>query len=766
MADRLPPGEPTLIGDLLDQWEEAREQGIDLSPDELCANCPELLNDLKSQIAALVVVDQHLSSTVTDADTHASCDKTVSVRSNFQHLRLSARGGLGVVYSAEDQRLHRQVALKFLRHRLINDTLSRQQFAMEAEVTSRLEHPGIVPVYGIGETSDGRAFYAMRFIQGETMDEAIGRYHAMAPDDLHKPMAFRSLLGHFVSLCKTIAYAHNRGILHRDIKPANVMLGRYGETLVVDWGLAMPIGRDAPFKLKDEQTLLISGSSRVHSSSSQVGTPAYMSPEQTTGSENLRPASDIYSLGATLYKLLTGRVPYDAPTMPEMRQSIIRGEFTHPRKINAGIPRPLESICIKGMAPLPDSRYATALKLAEDVERYLADERVAAHRETFVATTGRWARRHRGIAFGGVLAMTMLFLGGLVLSAWMATVAQREQSAKLDAQSASLAAEKAFKEVSLAEARSIATALEFQIEQKLSVAEEAARDATLVAAVERAYAEPGNRELWKSVNERLGGIRERWLTRDGFKPVAWFVNLNDGKGTQIARAPFLDPATGAPVASIGKPLASRQYFRGGPAAPPANSASTGPITASLIAAPHRSTNDDLPKVTFTAPIFSQRQAQPIGVLGLAVEVYDLTSLDRYLLNRENDDSDHLVDAVFTVVYTRPDFFDEATQRDGGLVMQHPAFRSEADGGLGMRFQPTYVDEKTLGQIRKTRGATLIEDYHDPLGRLNPQFAGSWMAVVAPISLETFEGRDKSNASPGWAVVMQRRPTNQNSLQTK
>src|SRR5262249_54741200 len=159
-----------------------------------------------------------------------------------------AKGGLGQVSVALDEELHREVALKEIQERHADHPESRARFLMEAEVTGGLEHPGIVPVYGLGQYRDGRPFYAMRFIRGDNLKDAIERLHkadGSTQDAGERSLEFRKLLGRFMDVCQAISYAHSRGVLHRDLKPGNVMLGQYGETLVVDWGLAKPLGNRA-----------------------------------------------------------------------------------------------------------------------------------------------------------------------------------------------------------------------------------------------------------------------------------------------------------------------------------------------------------------------------------------------------------------------------------------------------------------------------------------------------------------------------------------
>ena len=238
-----------------------------------------------------------------------SLGQTTSEGGRFRLLRHHARGGIGVVFVAMDSELHREVALKQIQPQHADDPTSRARFLIEAEVTGRLEHPGVVPVYGLGTNDQGRPFYAMRFVRGQSLKEAIESFHQAdsqpGRDPAERTLALRQLLGRFIDVCNAIAYAHSRGVIHRDLKPANILLGPYGETLVVDWGLAKVVGRDDPTpRPAAEMTLRPasqSGSSETMVGTA-IGTPAYMSPEQAEGRlAQIGPASDIYSLGATLY---------------------------------------------------------------------------------------------------------------------------------------------------------------------------------------------------------------------------------------------------------------------------------------------------------------------------------------------------------------------------------------------------------------------------------------------------------------------------------
>jgi tRNA A-37 threonylcarbamoyl transferase component Bud32 len=320
----------------------------------------------------------------------------------FRILRFHDRGGRGEVYVARDEELAREVALKQIQARLADDGDARSRFLLEAEITGGLEHPGIVPVYGLGHYEDGRPFYAMRFIKGDSLKTAIARFHeaGSAPrDEGERALELRRLLGRFLDVCNAVAYAHSRGVLHRDLKPGNILLGPYGETLVVDWGMAKVVGRPEGDRTTEEATLRppsSSGSAETMAGLA-IGTPGYMSPEQAAGRlDRLGRASDVYSLGATLYSLLTGKAPFSLKQdLDEVIQRVQRGDFPPPRQINRAVAPALEAICLRAMALRPEDRYPSPRALADDVEQWLADEPVSAYREGWQMRAARWARRHR-----------------------------------------------------------------------------------------------------------------------------------------------------------------------------------------------------------------------------------------------------------------------------------------------------------------------------------------------------------------------------------
>jgi serine/threonine protein kinase len=347
-------------------------------------------------------------------------DPTVTLP-RYRRVRDHASGGLGVVYVAHDRELHREVALKEIQERHADDPISRGRFLLEAEITGGLEHPGIVPVYGLGEYPDGRPFYAMRFIKGDSLKDAIARFHqAEKPgrDPGERTLALQKLLRRFLDVCNAIDYAHSRGVLHRDLKPNNIMVGKYGETLVVDWGLAKATGHS----VADDTASLPESTLRPSASGvgetvpgSAIGTPAYMPPEQAAGRlDLLGPASDVYSLGATLYTLLTDKAPITGVDVSEILRKVQRGEFPRPREASPWLDLALEAVCLNAMNLLPENRYASPRALAEDLERWLADEPVNVYSEPFSHRARRWARRHKTAVttVAATVMVTSVLLGG------------------------------------------------------------------------------------------------------------------------------------------------------------------------------------------------------------------------------------------------------------------------------------------------------------------------------------------------------------------
>jgi serine/threonine protein kinase len=283
----------------------------------------------------------------------------------YRLLNELASGGMGTVYLAEDTELNRQIAIKVLNATDITAEL-RERMVREAHIIAQLEHPGIVPVHDVGMLPDGRVFYAMKYVRGSRLDDYAARTDSFG-DRLRK----------FQSVCDAVAFAHARGVIHRDLKPQNIMIGAFGEVLVLDWGVAKILRQREPVSLEADTLIKNPGDTRH---GTIIGTRNYMSPEQARGEINeLDERSDVYALGAVLYFLLTNKSPATA----------------RPRTINPTITKAAEAICLKAMSPEKTARYETAAELSNDIGRLLDAQPVSAYQESVVEKVGRWAGKNR-----------------------------------------------------------------------------------------------------------------------------------------------------------------------------------------------------------------------------------------------------------------------------------------------------------------------------------------------------------------------------------
>src|SRR6266540_6811076 len=304
----------------------------------------------------------------TQSKTKARAAKILGELGDYELLEEVGRGGQGVVFRARQKSLNRIVALKVIGLGQWATKAHLKRFRLEAEAAARLEHPGIVPIHEVGER-DGQCYFSMKFVEGGQLDEVLKR----------EPMPIRQAVELIAKVARTVHYAHEHGILHRDIKPGNILLDAKGEPHVTDFGLAR----------------LVESESSVTQTLDVLGTPSYMAPEQAVGNNAaVGSVTDVYGLGAVLYQLLTGQPPFAGGTTYETIKLLLDTEPRPPRLLNPKVDRDLSTICLKCLEKDPQRRYSSALALAEDLERWLKHEPIAARRTGLLTRSGKWMRRN------------------------------------------------------------------------------------------------------------------------------------------------------------------------------------------------------------------------------------------------------------------------------------------------------------------------------------------------------------------------------------
>lgn len=427
----------TLVELVILDIEYRRRNGLPVEPDQYHAIFP---ND-----AALIGLafaprsnhppdeDDNNEKTVNSDNGHVLPVAKVRLESEYEIKELYARGGLGEIYLAHDGKLDRKVAVKFLRNR-DPQSQERTRLKREAEVTSRLKHPGIVPVHATSSDEDNTPCYIMKFIDGQTFQEAIEEFHASnSGREKFTCRHFQKLLQHLVSICNTVSYAHDRGVIHRDIKPSNIMVGTFGETFLLDWGLAKVISpvdihthknqnANTPYSNQAEsQSLSSELTTESTRPGSPIGTPEFASPEQIQGKiQEQGCRSDVYSLGATLYCLLVGKRPVDAENLVDLASADAIRNIVPPRHCDAKVPSDLDAICMKAVAFDANDRFQSVSELSNELERYVADEPIQTQSESWPTFVRRWLknnpRKAYSIASGLAVGLLALAISTLILT--------------------------------------------------------------------------------------------------------------------------------------------------------------------------------------------------------------------------------------------------------------------------------------------------------------------------------------------------------------
>ena len=366
-----------------------------------------------------------------------------AIQAKYVKRTLHRKGGIGRIWIADDRNLNRKVALKDLQPQHTEDPAVRERFVREAQITGKLEHPGIVPVYQLRQGSEfSEPFYTMRLVEGKTLREVIAGCHEKANNERLKRRDQVSLLNTLMTVCQTIAYAHSQGVIHRDLKPDNIVVGDYGEVFVLDWGMAKlvdPVVGPPPAGTPIGQPALSEKSNRMENTllGTRVGTPAYMAPEQAAGAtDQIGIGTDVYGLGAILFEILTAQPPHQGSETDELLKQIEKEPTPAARCRNANVSPALEAICCKAMARDQSQRYATAVDLKNDIESWIADEPVACYTDPWSVRFNRWRRRHRNLINAAAvllfLATVGLAIGNRLLNRAHQRTQQQKESAEKD----------------------------------------------------------------------------------------------------------------------------------------------------------------------------------------------------------------------------------------------------------------------------------------------------------------------------------------------
>ncbi len=356
-----------VLADLTDRV----QLGEDINVDQACRAHPELASDLRDLWGTIMVA--HAVGSEADSNTSPPSDADIvelqelpSRIGDYELMEEIGRGGMGVVYLARQVNLNRQLALKTILRGPFASQRDRDRFLAEAQAAARLDHPGIVPVYQVGKV-DGHMYFSMKYIKGPTLSVLLEK----------GPMAPRQTARLLAKVSRAIEFAHSRGVLHRDLKPSNILIDESGEPHVSDFGLAK--------RITDPHSMTQSGAI--------VGTPAYMSPEQAAGhKQSVGPASDVYSLGAILYHMLTGVPPFQSRSPVETVMKVLEQDPIPPRQRNRDVDRDLEIIAVRALQKPTDLRYHSAGALADDLEAFLNHEPIAARSGRLNQVVSRWFR--------------------------------------------------------------------------------------------------------------------------------------------------------------------------------------------------------------------------------------------------------------------------------------------------------------------------------------------------------------------------------------
>jgi WD40 repeat protein/tRNA A-37 threonylcarbamoyl transferase component Bud32 len=416
------------LDELLLRWEELREQGRDVSAEELCRDHPELRETLRRRIDVLRAIGPVLQPTVPDAGPRSGPTESPQVTfpggrpppeiPGYEVLGELGRGGMGVVYKARQVKAHRVVALKMILSGAHAGASDLARFSREIETIAGLQHPNLVAVYEVGE-HDGRPFYSMEYVEGGNLHDRMKG----------QPLAPRQAAEIVEVLGRAIHAVHQRGIVHRDLKPGNVLLAGCGLASGED---AKPQAAWVPKITDFGIARKVDSADGMTATGAVLGTPSYMAPEQAAGrNREVGPATDVWALGAILYELLTGRPPFLATTAWDTIHQVMHEDPVPPRDLEPGLPPDLETICLKCLQKPPARRYAGGAELADDLRRFLDGEPIRARPAGPVERGVKWARRRPAVAvLLGVTLIALLVIAGGGVATNVRLRRQAEESRK------------------------------------------------------------------------------------------------------------------------------------------------------------------------------------------------------------------------------------------------------------------------------------------------------------------------------------------------
>ena len=385
----------------------------------------------ESFAASLIVHEDKVELASFGGETPAQAAEPKAELSDKEHLTLEhpgrysikgekGRGGIGRVLIAFDEHIGREIAVKELLPEkgpsgtppsdspLRKTGAATARFLREARITGQLEHPGVVPVYELGKRSDGSLYYAMKLVRGKTLAEKLSECNSLRER--------LQLLPHYLDLCQTIAYAHSRGVIHRDLKPANVMVGEFGETVVLDWGLAKVKGmKDERAEAIEKDLKLIKEAGAGETVEGKpIGTPAYMSPEQADGRvEDIDEQSDVWSLGAALYEILAGRPPFEGVNAYEVMGKVLQHPIVPITEREQEAPQELNAVAGKCLSRVKSDRYPTAQELAQDIKAFQSGGLVLAYHYSLALMARRWVQKRWPVVATAGVALTLLLSLGI-----------------------------------------------------------------------------------------------------------------------------------------------------------------------------------------------------------------------------------------------------------------------------------------------------------------------------------------------------------------